>query len=86
MNIKKGNTGSFSRIKKKIWDRKSFGVGGHWPFGRDENTEWARRTDKSRTLNKQKKTGLVYTIDKYWAQCNDKGITYDIIIRRYKVS
>jgi len=35
----KGNTGSFSRIKTgkinvmdKIWDRKSFEVGGHWPL------------------------------------------------------
>ena len=36
----KGNTGSFSRIKigqnvmDKIWYRKSFEVGGHWPLWR----------------------------------------------------
>ena len=35
----------------KIWDRKSFEVGGHWPLWR----EWPRRTDKSRTLKKRKK-------------------------------
>jgi len=29
----------------KIWDRKSFDVGGG-----DEITKWPRRTDKSRTL------------------------------------
>jgi len=29
----------------KIWDRKSFEVGGHWPHG----------TDKSQTLKKNKK-------------------------------
>jgi len=34
----------------KIWDRKSFEVGGHWPLWRDEKNEWPRRTDKSRTL------------------------------------
>ena len=35
----------------KIWDRKSFEVGGHWPLWR----EWPRRTDKSRTIKKRKK-------------------------------
>jgi len=33
----------------KIWDRKSFEVGGHWPLGGDEKTEWLCRTN-SRTL------------------------------------
>ena len=37
----------------KIWDRKSFEVGGH--CGGDEKNEWPRRTDKSRTLKKIKK-------------------------------
>ena len=39
--FKRENTGSFSRIKigqinvmDKIWDRKSFEVGGHWPLWR----------------------------------------------------
>ena len=36
----------------KIWDRKSFEVGGHWPLWRDEKNELPRRTDKSRTLKK----------------------------------
>ena len=33
----------------KIWDRKTFEVGGHWPL-----TEWPGRSDKSRTLKKKK--------------------------------
>ena len=36
----------------KIWDRKSFEVGGHWPLWWDEKTERPRRTDKSGTLKK----------------------------------
>ena len=38
----------------KIWDRKSFEVGGHWPLWRRWKNEWPRRTDKSRMLKKQK--------------------------------
>ena len=34
----------------KIWDRKSFELGDHWPLWRDEKPEWPCRTDKSRTL------------------------------------
>ena len=37
-------------VMDKIWDRKSFEVGGR--CGGDEKTEWPRRTDKSRTLKK----------------------------------
>jgi len=37
----------------KIWDRKSFEVGGHWPWWQGmKKNEWSRRTDKSRTLKK----------------------------------
>ena len=36
----------------KIWDRKSFEVIGR--CGKDDKTEWPRRTDKSRTLPKTK--------------------------------
>jgi len=36
----------------KIWDRKSFEVGGLWPLWRGWKNEWPRRTDKSRTLKK----------------------------------
>jgi len=36
----------------KIWDRKSFEVGGHWLMWRGWKNEWPRRTDKSRTLKK----------------------------------
>jgi len=36
----------------KIWDRKSFKIGGHWPLWRDEKTEWPSRTNKSWTLKK----------------------------------
>ena len=36
----------------KIWDRKSFEVGGHWPLWRGWKNEWPRRTNKSRTLKK----------------------------------
>jgi len=41
----------------KIWDRKSFEVGGHLPLWQG----WPRRprrTDKSRTLNKSKENRL----------------------------
>ena len=31
----------------KIWDRKFFEVGGHWPLWRGWKNEWPRRTDKS---------------------------------------
>jgi len=34
----------------KIWDRKSFEVGGIWPLGWGWKNEWPRRTDKSRLL------------------------------------
>jgi len=30
----------------KIWDRKSFKVGGHWPFWRRWKNGWPSRTDK----------------------------------------
>ena len=36
----------------KIWDRKSFEVGGHWPLWRDEKNERPRRTDNRRTVKK----------------------------------
>ena len=39
----------------KIWDRKSFEVGVHWPLWWGWKTEWPRRTDKSRTLKVFKK-------------------------------
>jgi len=39
----------------KIWDGKSFEVGGHWPLRRGSKNEWRRRTDNSRTLKKQNK-------------------------------
>jgi len=29
----------------KIWYRKSFEVGGHWPLCRGWKNEWPRRTD-----------------------------------------
>jgi len=38
----------------KIWDRKSFEVGGHWPLWRDEKNELPRITDKSNAKKKQK--------------------------------
>ena len=38
----------------KIWDRKSFEVGSHWPLWRGWKNEWPRRTDKSRLLKKIK--------------------------------
>jgi len=34
----------------KIWDRKSFEVGGHWPLWRGWKNQWPSWTDKSRTL------------------------------------
>ena len=40
----------------KIWDRKSFEVGGHWPLWRGLKNRMTRRTDKSRTLKKTPKT------------------------------
>ena len=38
----------------KIWDRKSFEVKGHWPLWRGWKLEWPCRTDKSRTLKKER--------------------------------
>ena len=46
----------------KIWDRKSFEVGGHWPLWRDEKNEWPRRTDKSRTLKKNREKVCVLPV------------------------
>ena len=43
----------------KIWDRRSFKVGGHWPLWRGWKNEWPRRTDKSWTLKKPKKLFLL---------------------------
>jgi len=31
----------------KIWDRKSFEVGGHWPLWRGWKKQWPHRSDKS---------------------------------------
>ena len=31
----------------KIWDRKSFKVGSHWPFGGDENLMTMQNRQKS---------------------------------------
>ena len=36
----------------KIWDRKFWEIGGHWPLWRGWKNEWPRRTNKSRTLKK----------------------------------
>ena len=36
----------------KIWDRKSFEVGGHWSLWRGWKNEWPRRIAKSQTLKK----------------------------------
>ena len=38
----------------KIWDRKYFEVRVHWPLWRGWKNEWLRRTDKSRTLKKER--------------------------------
>ena len=38
----------------KIWDRKSFEVGGHWLFGGDEKTQRPRSTDKMSNANLKK--------------------------------
>jgi len=40
----------------KIWDNKSFKVGGYWPLWRGRKTKWLRRTVKSWTLKKEKKS------------------------------
>ena len=37
-------------VMDKIWDRKSFKVGGHWPLWRGWKNEWPSRTDKIRML------------------------------------
>ena len=48
-----------TNVMDKIWDRKSFEVDSHWLVWRGWNTEWPRRTDRSRTLkNKNKKNGI----------------------------
>jgi len=39
----------------KIWDKKSFEIGGHWPLWWGWKNEWPRRTDKkSNAKNKMK--------------------------------
>ena len=43
----------------KIWDRKSFEVGGHWPLWRGWKNEWTRRTEKSWMLKKSFKQKIV---------------------------
>ena len=43
----------------KIWDRKSFEVGDHWPLWRGWKNEWPHRTDKSRHAKKNKKWKLI---------------------------
>ena len=39
----------------KIWDRKSYKVGGHWPLWRGWKYGRPRKPDKGRTLEKHKK-------------------------------
>ena len=36
----------------KIWDRKSFEVGGHWPLWGGEKTKCPRRTEKKSNAKK----------------------------------
>ena len=38
----------------KIWNRKSFEVGGHWGCGGDEKTNDHAEPTKSRTIKKKK--------------------------------
>ena len=42
----------------KIWDRKSFEVGGHWPLWRDEKN---RMTTQNRQKSNAKKNSLIHT-------------------------
>jgi len=39
----------------KIWDRKSFEVGGHWPLWMKKTHQIPRRTDRCGTLKKEKR-------------------------------
>ena len=44
----------------KIWDRKSFEVGGCWPLWRGWKNKWPRRTDKSWTLKIKNKKSFLF--------------------------
>ena len=39
-------------VMDKIWDRKSFKVGGHWPLWWGWKNEWPRRTLKKEIIKK----------------------------------
>ena len=58
----------------KIWDRKSFEVGRHWPLWRGRKNR-PRRTDKSRTLKEIIKSPHTKVYDMYNAR------VYIIVIR-----
>ena len=53
----------------KIWDRKSFEVGGHWPLWQGWKNDWSRRTDKSRTLKNIYFLNLVFIVHLYISYC-----------------
>ena len=57
----------------KIWDRKSFEVGVHWPLWRGWKTEWPRRTDKSRTLKKYIKNARFAIMSLQTSYCEKKS-------------
>ena len=55
----------------KIWNRKSFEVGGHWLLWRGWKTEGPRRTDKSWTL---KKIIVIYILCFGWLMKNRNSL------------
>ena len=65
----------------KIWDRKSFEVGGR--CGGDETTKWPRRTDKSRLLKKEKVTIAHICSDLGYHVCKSDTYTHPILICFY---
>ena len=55
----------------KIWDRKSFKVGGHWPlwWGWKKRNDHAEPTKVERLKNKNKKTMYKYTDTRCYLFC-----------------
>ena len=65
----------------KIWDRKSFEVGSHWPFLGDEKNESPRRTDKK--LNAKKHTQKNHSMQ---LQISDNPLYFSFSFWQYRVT
>jgi len=62
----------------RIWDRKSFEVGGHWPLWRDE-TKWPRRTDKSNAKRNIIKLYIYLMVVPIWSYIIHNLTTFNMV-------